>query len=348
VCHIWQIGNEMNLYSGSLTWWASSGDRLGSTGDNTLAWTDFADGGYSNTPGDQRVFLSAADAIATDQSKTLAFSITAPSEPGQYRFAARMVRDGETWFGDAVTQDITVTQSTGSSLTHGEPRGTFGSGGQTDEITEPETWRWSEWYHGFQGIDRIEWRADACGQTYNYAIGWHQNDLIEYRLIAMDEGFNWAAFGWSSGEPEREHWDGPWMQHFLRLAGQYPDRIGVALHEYSYVHDSLDRFYPDLVGRFQMLYEVCDANSIPRRKVLVTEFGWVYDDIANSVDQAMNVDLPWAAELYARYPNFLGAATWYLGPGFGGISIRNRNQDVLSRLFLSGTGSRFLYRVLSS
>lgn len=34
----------------------------------------------------------------------------------------------------------------------------------------------------------------------------------------------------------------------------------------------------------------------------------------------MNVDLPWSAELYARYPNFLGAAIWYLGLGFGGIS----------------------------
>jgi hypothetical protein len=113
----------------------------------------------------------------------------------------------------------------------------------------------------------------------------------------------------------------------LRLAGQHPNRIAIALHEYSYVRDNLDRLYPHLVGRFQLLYDVCDANGIPRPKVLVTEFGWVYDDIAHSIDQAINVDLPWAAELYARYPNVLGAAIWYLGGGFGGIS--NKAQPLI-------------------
>lgn len=139
-------------------------------------------------------------------------------------------------------------------------------------------------------------------------------------LLALDQGFNWAAFGWSSGEPERGHWEGPWMQKFLSLAGQYQDRIAVALHEYSYVRENLDRWYPDLVGRFQMLYDLCDAGGVARLTVLVTEFGWVYDNIAASVNQAMEVDLPWAAELYAQYPQVLGASIWYLGPGFGGIS----------------------------
>ena len=142
--------------------------------------------------------------------------------------------------------------------------------------------------------------------------------------IAMEQGFNWAAFGWSSGEPEREHWQGPWMQKFLQLAGQYPDRVAVALHEYSYVQENLDRYYPYLVGRFQMLYEVCDASGIPRPTVVITEFGWVYNDIANSVNQAMEVDLPWAAELYAPYPQVLGASIWYLGPGFGDIDDKTQ------------------------
>lgn len=106
------------------------------------------------------------------------------------------------------------------------------------------------------------------------------------------------------------------MQQFLELAGNNPDRVAVALHEYSYVQDNLDRFYPHLVGRFQMLYDVCDTNGITRPTVLVTEFGWVYDDIAQSVQQAIEVELPWAAEMYAHYPNVWGAAIWYLGPGF--------------------------------
>jgi PKD repeat protein len=148
--------------------------------------------------------------------------------------------------------------------------------------------------------------------------------------MAMDQGFNWAAFGWSAGEPEREHWEGPWMQQFLELAGNNPDRVAVALHEYSYVQDNLDRFYPNLVGRFQMLFDVCDTAGIARPTVLVTEFGWVYDDIANSVQQAMEVDLPWAAGLYADFPQVLGTAIWYLGPGFGGIA--NQAQKLIAPL----------------
>ena len=139
-------------------------------------------------------------------------------------------------------------------------------------------------------------------------------------LIAMEQGFNWAAFGWSSGEPEREHWEGPWMQQFLELAGDNPDRVAVALHEYSYVRQNLDRQYPNLVGRFQTLFDVCDESGIPRPTVHITEFGWVYDNIAESIQQAMEVDLPWAAELYAPHPEIKGAAIWYLGGGFGGIS----------------------------
>jgi parallel beta-helix repeat protein len=68
------------------------------------------------------------------------------------------------------------------SLTNGEPKGAFGSGYQTDEVTEPETWRWAEYFYGFKGIDEIKWMRDGCGQCHNYAIGWHEGDLAEYLL----------------------------------------------------------------------------------------------------------------------------------------------------------------------
>jgi hypothetical protein len=147
-------------------------------------------------------------------------------------------------------------------------------------------------------------------------------------LLAMEDGFNWAAFGWSSGEPEPKHWEGPWMLEFLELASHYPDRVAVALHEYSYVRDNLDRYYPYLVGRFQKLFEICDSHAISRPTVLVTEFGWVYDNVARSVAQAMEVDIPWADQLYADFPEVKGAALWYLGPGFGGIS--NQAQKLIA------------------
>jgi hypothetical protein len=44
----------------------------------------------------------------------------------------------------------------------------------------------------------------------------------------------------------------------------------------------------------------------------------------------MTVDLPWAAELYAAHPEVLGAAIWYLGPGFGGIA--NQAQQLIAPL----------------
>lgn len=68
------------------------------------------------------------------------------------------------------------------SLTDGKPNGSSGSGGHTDQVTEPGQWRWAEDYYGHKGIDRIQWRKDRCGRWHNYAIGWHQNDLIEYLM----------------------------------------------------------------------------------------------------------------------------------------------------------------------
>ena len=181
---------------------------------------------------------------------------------------------------------------------------------------ELEEYKHLIWIETVNEIDknRSEWLAEFSYHT---------------ALMAMEEGFNWAAFGWSSGEPEREHWEGPQMQRFLALAGEHPDRVAVALHEYSYVTDSVDRDFPFLVGRFQMLFDVADSFGIPRPTVLVTEFGWTYQDVA-PIGQAMEIDLPWADRLYSEHPQVKGAAIWYLGPGFGGIA--NQAQRLIAPL----------------
>ncbi len=145
--------------------------------------------------------------------------------------------------------------------------------------------------------------------------------------LAMADGFNWAAFGWSSGEPEPVHWQGPKMRQFLELAANHPDRVAVALHEYSYVLENLDRMYPYLIGRFQTLFDIVDSFGLARPTLLVTEFGWSYNDVA-PVSQAMEVDIPWAAQLYAGFPQVKGAAIWYLGPGYEGIA--NRAQPLIA------------------
>jgi len=127
----------------------------------------------------------------------------------------------------------------------------------------------------------------------------------------MRDGFNWAAFGWCSGEPKPEHWRGPgpnaWMRRFLELA-----------------------------GRYRWHYEATDELGFGRPTVLITEFGWEATndpgvEVAFDRDGDPEVDnLPWAAEVYAQDPSVKGAAIWYLGQGYGGIA--NQAQQLIRPL----------------
>ena len=147
---------------------------------------------------------------------------------------------------------------------------------------------------------------------------WIAEFAIHTANFAMAEGFNWAAFGWSAGEPEIGTWAGPKMREYLELVAANPDRAALATHEYSYTTDGLELAYPYLLGRFQEVFDVADYYGIGRPTIVITEFGWTLNDIP-SVGQSMNVDLSWAAELYAPHHEIQGAAIWYLGGGWGGI-----------------------------
>ena len=154
---------------------------------------------------------------------------------------------------------------------------------------------------------------------------WLAEFSLETAAIAEANGFKWAAFGWSSGEPEVEHWQGEKMQAFLRLAASKPDQLAIALHEYSYRRNSIEADAPYLVGRFQSLYQVTDGMGINRPTVLITEWGWTYEDVPD-VDTALK-HIDWANRLYAPYPQVKGAAIWSLGPGYGDIA--NQTQRLI-------------------
>ncbi len=147
--------------------------------------------------------------------------------------------------------------------------------------------------------------------------GWLGLFALETGRFAVRDGYRWAAFGWSSGEPEIRSWAAPGMAAFLQFAAKHPEQIAIALHEYSYTTREMLNDYPHLVGRFQQLYWVADQMGIARPTVLITEFGWEYRDVPPP--EAALGQLRQAAELYASYPQVLGAAIWYLGPGFGAI-----------------------------
>lgn len=108
------------------------------------------------------------------------------------------------------------------------------------------------------------------------------------------------------------------MLEFLRLVAANPDRLAIALHEYSYLTNDIGHEYPYKLGRFQTLLEICDRHGIPRPTILITEWGWEYQNVPPA-DFALR-DIAWAAEMYAPYPEVKGAAIWYLGPGFAGIA----------------------------
>lgn len=147
---------------------------------------------------------------------------------------------------------------------------------------------------------------------------WLGQFALETARLALSDGFRWAAFGWSSGEPEISDWQSPSIIAFLRLAAENPDRLAVALHEYSYISEDISDAYPFKVGRFQQLFQVVDQLGIPRPTVLITEWGWEYQVVPTGNEAIEDID--WAAEMYAPYPEIKGAAIWYLGNGFGGIA----------------------------
>ena len=146
--------------------------------------------------------------------------------------------------------------------------------------------------------------------------------LAEFALataeLALADGFRWAAFGWASGEPELADWQSPPMLRFLQLAGQHPDQIAIALHEYSYLAEDIQHEFPYKVGRFRFLFQAADAHQLPRPTVLITEWGWAYQHIP-PLPQA-TADVAWAAELYAPHPQIKGAAIWHIGEGYADIA----------------------------
>ncbi|MBP6017339.1 MAG: hypothetical protein KA586_11510 [Candidatus Promineofilum sp.] len=154
------------------------------------------------------------------------------------------------------------------------------------------------WFETMNELDkgRSEWLAQFALRTAE---------------LALRDGYRWAAFSWASGEPEPSDWESPAMLELLQLIGENPDQLAIALHEYSYLAGDIGDEYPHKVGRFLDLFAVADRHDIPRPTVLITEWGWTYDNIPAEPD-AME-DIAWAARLYGAFPEVKGAAIWNLG-----------------------------------
>jgi methionine-rich copper-binding protein CopC len=83
--------------TGSSTWTAADGYKLGAL-DNS----DF----FAST----RRLLGGSDSIASGQSKTFTFNMTAPP-PGSYNIGLQMLQEGVKWFGETLTRNVTVSST---------------------------------------------------------------------------------------------------------------------------------------------------------------------------------------------------------------------------------------------
>ncbi len=158
----------------------------------------------------------------------------------------------------------------------------------------------------------------VCNEVDKNRADWLGQFGVRIGELAIEQGYNVALFGFSSGEPEPEHWEEPGMLAFLELCGQFPDRVALALHEYSY---SWDIWNPrdaegqptfSLIGRYADVLEVCVDHNIPAPTILITEWGWHQDKVPSPEDaipDITNVGLLYEKELSVR-----GAMIWYLGP----------------------------------
>ncbi len=127
------------------------------------------------------------------------------------------------------------------------------------EAWPPELEKSIVWWETVNEVDKQ--RSDWLGEfAYHTAT------------LALDAGHKWAAFGWSSGEPELEHWRSAGMAAFLGLCGAYPDRLAVALHEYSYEVGDITAGFPSKIGRFEELFAICGMLGVARPTVLITVY----------------------------------------------------------------------------
>ena len=159
-------------------------------------------------------------------------------------------------------------------------------------------------------IKTITW-VETINELDKNRAEWIAEFAIETTRLTMADGYKWLAFGWSTGEPEPEHWVGPKMREFLELVANNPNQLGIAVHEYSLDPNDIENGVGYLIGRFQFLLDIN-----PRVNIYITEWGWAYNDAPNAT-QAMN-DIMTIAPLY-NVPQIKGAAIWCLNGGWGNL-----------------------------
>ena len=151
----------------------------------------------------------------------------------------------------------------------------------------------------------------------------NQSDWLGYLAVelgqrALRDGYKLLCFGWSSGEPELEHWLTNGMQAYLNLVRQNPNQLGVSVHEYSYDINNIMNTDGWLVGRILKVYETVGFEFT----TAITEWGYTYNDVPTDTNKVMR-DIISVGELY-NVPEILGVQIWALDLGANWNDIGNK------------------------
>jgi hypothetical protein len=167
---------------------------------------------------------------------------------------------------------------------------------------------------------------------------WLGQFTYEYAKLTLAEEYNVLLSGHNAGQPEPEHWE-MYFGPFLELTAQYPENIGVSLHEGKIDGDIRipawsDRWVPYLIGRYKFLHEACDRMGLDRPTVFISEWAWAPRDLPN--DTMVQEDIMWLSEEVAKHPNIRGVCLWNLDKGWGGATKKLvRHIDYVKQLTLT-------------
>jgi hypothetical protein len=193
-------------------------------------------------------------------------------------------------------------------------------------LTTPETAAFHHWQMTLAKLppefdQELTW-LEVINEVDKNKADWLGRFGIAIADLAIAQGYKIALFGFSSGEPNAEHWQEPGMINFLDYAGHHPDRIAVSLHEYTLDREKTmqeaDHWW---IGRYRQLYKAVDQHNIQRPTILITEYGWEYQ--WNPAPSAGLPQIQWANDTYYAVDR-IPAALWYLGGGFGNIANKTQ------------------------
>lgn len=71
----------------------------------------------------------------------------------------------------------------------------------------------------FEGMHPVDW------------LGWFSHYVGK---LANAAGYKYAAFGMNAGTPEPQDWEQPGMVQYLKDCARNPDKLAIALHEYTF------------------------------------------------------------------------------------------------------------------